>query len=427
MIEFLVFILSLVLIISKKKEAILFYPIISTCYDITRGYFEHNFFTENYRFIFLIILFIFHFRHVRFFHAKSIVIFIFYLVILLFLNLFDDSWRPAQITSVFNVSSILLMFFIGYDYIDSLRKLKKLYVILIFNSLIIFCYFFIIQFEILDPLRADGTYSIGGFVAHHFDYDIYTVCVSLLFFVFCNLFLKSSKNSLINNFFIASSIILIVLFMKRWAILCTTIAFVVLKFYSIKKIKINISLFLMVLLSVFVFKDNILNQFEGRGEKVNSIQSIEQEGRFFDYIYMYDYFTTNKSFRELTIGTNLFESRDFGQKYFNELRNIHPDLLALLYGTGIIGLLLYLNIYLSLLKSIKKIYYNLKVSNINQEFKSFYYSLLIFMFIASIGGGALRVTTANSIVFLLIGGIQKIISKENFLSMKIKNNKNEKN
>ena len=58
------------------------------------------------------------------------------------------------------------------------------------------------------------------------------------------------------------------------------------------------------------------------------------------------------------------------------------------------------------------------MSNINQEFKSIYYSLLIFMFIASIGGGALRVTTANSIAFLLIGGIQKIISKEKFLSLK---------
>ena len=76
MIELLIFILSLVIIISKKKEAILFYPIISTFYDITRGYFEHNYISENYRFIFLIILFIFHFRHLRLFYINPIIIYI---------------------------------------------------------------------------------------------------------------------------------------------------------------------------------------------------------------------------------------------------------------------------------------------------------------------------------------------------------------
>ena len=338
-------------------------------------------------------------------------VFIVYLVILLLFNPLTDSWKPSQITTTFNVSSILFMYLIGYHYIDSIAKLKKLYNILLINSVIIFVYFIVIQFFSFELVMLDQSYS-DVFKTHHFDYDIYTVSFTFLFSFFFRWNLHRKGEKLINTFFLVSNFIILILFMKRWAIFCTVIG-IVIYFYNsgntIKKLKsFSIVVIILTLTSLF-FMDLISEQFLNRGVKVTGISEIESEGRFLDYINIYHYLTTNQSVLKMLVGGNLFESRDFGMKYLHQIRNIHPDLVALLYGTGFIGLFLYIYIYRWMYKKMQKIYNRGVKTNLTKDLKALFNVFIFTLLFASIAGGALRVTTANSLAFLLLGACTKII------------------
>lgn len=412
MIEALIFLWSIYILVKRGKHAILFYPIIGTLFDIFKGYFEHNFITENYRFIFLFLLLIlFYIPYLNYKKGKPILHFIFFLFFLLLLNPLSDSWKPSQITSTVNVSSILFMYLVGYNYFDDFKKLKIFYNILVFNSFILFIYFIVIQFFDFELVAADSSYS-ETFKSHHFDYDIYTVSYTVLVSFFIRWNLSSKKEFILNTIIIALNLLLLIIFMKRWAIFCTFLGIFYYLRLSGEFFKKTRSFSLVILISffsAFLFSDIIVEQFKSRGNKVSGFESIETEGRTFDYLNMYHYIKTNKSMKEILIGGNLFESRDFGMKYLKEVRNIHPDILAILYGTGFLGLFLYYRIYFWLYKSIKIVTNSMDLKSRNRDLYSIFLVFVIVLLFISIAGGALRVTTADSIAFLFMGAVMRLI------------------
>lgn len=409
----MVFLLSIFLILKKRRGAILYYPIIGTLLDIFKGYHLHNFVTENYRFWFLVILyFIYYFPYLKYRKSRPIMVFIIYLFVLLMFNPLTDSWRPSQISAVVNAASILFMFLIGYHYMDSMKKLKTLYHILLVNSLILYVYFIVIQLFPFELLRPDSSYSTV-FKSHHFDYDIYTVSFTILITFFFRWNLTNKRERLINTFFLISNLILLIIFMKRWAIFCTFVGLLLYLFYSSKnmipRIRSLSFIFVLTIIASFFFKDIIINQFANRGDKVSGFKEMKREGRTLDYINTYHYISTNDSAIRVIFGGNIFESRDFGMKYLNEVRNIHPDVLSLIYGVGFFGFFLYYYIYKWLFSKARKLFRESRQDLISRDLYSLVRVFLFVLLFISIAGGAVRVNTADSLAFFLIGASIKLI------------------
>ena len=418
MVELIITLITFFLIIRNKKESVLTLFIAFTLYDIMRGYVVHNSITANYRYVlFFIVFFSYYSKSFTLKKSYTKFLFIFYILILQLLNLLSDQFRPQQIVTSINAISILLWYFVGAKYFNSFNKIFSFHKYVIVIAYIIIFYLVTIQFIDLKLYVPDSSYSIF-FKSHHFDYNIYTITFITIILFFYSDFISNKRLKLLNDITIVLCLFLLILFLKRWAIIATIIGVltynyysgsIVKKFINLFKISLNKFLILVVLLSTYlVTEDTLINQYDSRSSKISNIKNINYEGRFLDYVYMKDYISKIKPIN-LYFGSNeLWETREFGRKYLKEIRNIHPDFLALIYGTGVIGLFLYLLIYFEMISKIKTGSLNLNLKKLN----SLGLAIILTLLFICIGGGTIRVNTSSSLAFFIIGGILNLYKHE---------------
>jgi hypothetical protein len=204
-----------------------------------------------------------------------------------------------------------------------------------------------------------------------------------------------------------ASLMVIIISVKRGAILALGLSFLVYLIWSPNKIRsFQISL-LTGLAFTFIamqYSELIMTRIEARTSDRNE---IENENRFKESVYLLNEFE-NASVGTLLFGDEAFHSQVVFKKYFGRERQLHVDYNILLHGTGLFGFVLYMSIFYliySLGKFIKKLTRFYFHKNALQKIKEDYtllISVIVMSLIMSISGG-IQFVSYRAMLFLVLG------------------------
>jgi O-antigen ligase len=182
----------------------------------------------------------------------------------------------------------------------------------------------------------------------------------VIFIMLIPFYLKYEKNKslrILASILLISGIIIVILGMKRSAILAISGGFLVYALmtpYKSRILRITPFITAFVLLSGPYYIPIIEKRFKARQERVsmtyNQLSSSEEEGRLLEVQYTIEQ-TFGDSFDRIFIGYDLFLKKQFQ----GHRRMLHIDYMNMLGGAGIIGLSFFLFIYCRIWFFAKKI------------------------------------------------------------------------
>ncbi|HPM32851.1 MAG TPA: hypothetical protein PLJ60_21135, partial [Chryseolinea sp.] len=100
-------------------------------------------------------------------------------------------------------------------------------------------------------------------------------------------------------------------------------------------------------------------------ERIKDLSTLDEEGRYLEGFYIMDYHTKRQSIPEVLFGVRLFDTSEFGSKYFGRDRPIHSDINMVFFSTGLVGVILFFGFYYKcffyrngkISKTSRKVYY----------------------------------------------------------------------
>jgi len=201
--------------------------------------------------------------------------------------------------------------------------------------------------------------------------------------------------------FILINICVIIINTRRTALGMLAMALVV---YAIFNRKI---VFKMAVLSVFaasalvlsypLYEEILTAQLEKR-ERIQDLETYEEEGRVLETFYIFDHHSRHQSITEVLFGVKLFDTADFGNRYFGRDRPIHSDLNMIFYSTGITGLFLFGFLFLH--------YFFAGNQKIEKESRKIYYPLLIMFLIVLLPGRFIGTMTYAPFLMLALSAVK---------------------
>ncbi len=202
---------------------------------------------------------------------------------------------------------------------------------------------------------------------------------------------------------LVAGIIIVILGMKRSAILSISVGFLlytIMTPYKSRIIRIIPILAAFVLLSGPYYIPIIEKRFNARQERVSmsydQLSSNNEEGRLLEVKYTLDQ-TFGDTFEKIFIGYDLFLKKQFQ----GSLRMLHIDYMNMLGGAGIIGLSLFLFIYWRVWFFAKKIKNTGKISTTKNEIYAVICCLIGVQAFMSFGGTMQGLDLRGSILLLL--------------------------
>jgi hypothetical protein len=296
----------------------------------------------------------------------------------------------------------LLMLPIGFKVaqFDNNRMIKGIYwtiIVLLLN------YIFSQFFKLGDSVYSDDTFYKGGATASA--PVILSMSILIIFYAFNVNQLPYSKIFTV----IASSIaiFIIILSVKRGAILGLAAGFAVYFIFTSKKLNSSFRLLLIGLGLIMIlseYSDVVQKRVDARSTEKNEIQN---ENRYREVFFMFEEMA-NLSLPQKLFGYEPFNSSKIMAKYFGRPRQLHVDYTILLLGTGIFGLLIYLGLFLMIYlfaNNLKSLYLrNGFVNGRLQVFENFALlsSLIVLSLTMSFSGG-IQFLSYRIILFLYIG------------------------
>jgi hypothetical protein len=208
--------------------------------------------------------------------------------------------------------------------------------------------------------------------------------------------------------------VLFVLFaFKRSALTALVLGYLYILYAIPNKIKSFkwVLIFLMFgLLLTPIYLDQVLDNFQARKEAIylDKEENLEKQARYNEYLKITNAWVNG------TISHKLVGSELFNDTYLYRVRRmLHTDYMSLLSGSGIIGLILYILIYLSIIFSLRR--------------KSKYFNFLITYYYEAIG-----IALVIGMIFFGISGLVQAIEPRGtillfigaLISAPIKSNKN---
>jgi len=177
-------------------------------------------------------------------------------------------------------------------------------------------------------------------------------------------------------------------------------------------------LLITVLAVSFPLYEQTLNEQLARRERIQNLDTYENEGRFLETIYLWHHHKVHQNPRELFFGVQLFDTEKFGNKYFGNGRPIHSDINMVLYSTGIIGFLVFVGFFYH--------YLGHENGKIKSKNKQIFYPLLAMFLLVIIPGRFIGTFTFAPLLMLLLSGTKHANfiyrqQKINFLRWKAQN------
>lgn len=335
---------------------------------------------------------------------KLIFFFSFYLILL---TLFNTSSIATTLSSTLKTSLSLFYYYFGlslvkYDFTFSdLSRLIKNGVIIILLILITANVFSIGEIN----YHSTSSFYFGNTGVNIVKY------LAILLACFPILFLKNDKRNRILYVIYAIAIVLIILSTKRSALLVVFISF----FFFVKNIIVktrNYSvLVLIALIAVamgYLLKDDMQANFEARQEELKISENVEfeEEWRYVETMIVFERFRNSDILHKL-IGNETFNEIDaYGQRYM-----FHNDFAVILGSTGLIGLFLYMSIFISLFLTYRK--YMKCYNPINKKYTTQLIILLLIFGLLAIAGNTKFLGGSLAIIMYLFGANEALIIKNN--------------
>jgi hypothetical protein len=156
-------------------------------------------------------------------------------------------------------------------------------------------------------------------------------------------------------------------------------------------------LFAAMVVSYPLYADRLNAQLEKR-ERIQEVDTYEDEGRVLETIYLIEYHKKKNDIGEILFGIQLFDTYDFGTRYFGRDRPIHSDINMLFFSTGIVGLILFYLFF--------QHYFFKRRRSITTENKKLYYPLLLIFVIVLLPGRFIGTLTFAPLLMLLMSALK---------------------
>jgi len=404
-----------ILFLFKEKEDIIYLLLpINLYFDIILGVFPESSIHQIFRTSILLFTFFYYFSY---FLKGSSKFFLFPILLLYwFLLIFFSSDISMSFRVYLQIFFIFAFFLIGLGFKKSIIDLNKL-----LSSITISCIMLVLNFVLSNffqigenPYSDDLIYS-GNFQTTTLNIIPFVILLIPLFGSF------STKSSFIITTFSALALILfLILFGRRSPILVILIGFslyfiLYFRFKIISSIKfILISVPLLISL-LFYYSDQINLVFDQRFKRFED-GGLETELRYIETIAIFEEIFSSKDLTKLFFGTEIFNSiGNYGNRSFGE-RPIHIDWNRILHGSGLIGLILYILMFISLYLKSLKVYFNYKSYSymwINTDYFLVSSALIVFitvLFSFSFVGG-LSAITFRLFGFMVCGLLLNYLNK----------------
>lgn len=241
----------------------------------------------------------------------------------------------------------------------------------------------------------------------------YVLPLAIMYVLGYRILLLKSGLLLKEKILIFLSFLWILLSWRRTAFVVLVLGVLFLVYYSRKYTKFFANLVIVVFAAFLMVGSTFLDLYEARKKTID--KGIEEEGRFLETEWV---FTEIFSFNNLS--TSLFGTEIFNTagNYLNgafEDRPLHVDINIILWGSGLLGLFLYLFLHYKIYRVYKFLRLRLQIQSNTKQFASF---IFLFFFsttvIVSFSGG-LQAITYRSYLYLIMGATLGHVS---ILSMK---------
>lgn len=164
-----------------------------------------------------------------------------------------------------------------------------------------------------------------------------------------------------------------------------------------KMAMLGIFLIAALIIAYPVYDDMLVAQLEER-ERIQDLDTYDEEGRYLETLYIFDHHSRQQSITEVLFGVKLFDTYDFGTRYFGRDRPIHSDINMIFYSTGLVGCILF---FLMFLQS-----FFLGNERISVESKKVYYPFLVMFLIVLIPGRFIGTLTYAPLLMLLLSAVK---------------------
>ena len=168
---------------------------------------------------------------------------------------------------------------------------------------------------------------------------------------------------------------------------------------------------MLFLISFPIFEDSFNKQKKARERRITT-QNIEEEGRYQETFYVIDEIIYSNKLEMLLFGKEIFNSPGNYANGKYGRRMIHSDYNAILHGSGIVGMFLYLFWQIALYLFFIKIKYFAKANFTDQGLfdilNVLFVNFLLVGLIIAISGG-INAVLFNSIRVVILGAILRIL------------------
>ncbi|MEA1897881.1 MAG: hypothetical protein U9N53_09495 [Bacteroidota bacterium] len=385
--------------IEQKALNITYIPVVLIIFDVSRAFADKVGLIETLLLLMYCIYFILFVRGILTTNIW-ITIFLCYALILAFFS--SDIERT--IINYTRVFISLFMFPIAYYQVKTLSDLRKLNLSIIWLIII-----FVLNGIVTSTLGIGANPYRGSFVMGIFIYSkLYSGSLALVLIPLWMTSIKRNFYKYVLLFFSFILFILLLLSMRRTAILIPIFGYMIYFFYSHYKKQIVIgfvSIIAFLVLSFPLYKDILYSQMAARRNIFNRNYNIANEGR-----YLEGAIVLNERFgNEVHWGITLFGDEVFNEygKYANGYfgtRYLHVDFYKILYTLGTFGLFFYLMIFYNIWGKFQRYKVNISNDPCYREMVGIFVTLFLLSFFISIQGGMFDITF-RSILFIYFGAL----------------------
>jgi hypothetical protein len=148
-----------------------------------------------------------------------------------------------------------------------------------------------------------------------------------------------------------------------------------------------------------LYEERLTAQLEKR-ERIKDLDTYEEEPRYLETLYIIKYHQNQKELIQLLFGVKLFDTYDFGIKYFGRDRPIHSDINMIFFSTGIVGIIFFCLFF---------IHYFFRNNNVlAKDHRQIYYPLLIMFLMVLIPGRFIGTLTYAPLLMLILSSLKSV-------------------
>jgi hypothetical protein len=351
--------------------------------------------------------------------TKQFDLIIFFLVYLSILVVFSSNFLYS-LSNLAATAIWIMILPISFLSIDSLEKFKKL-----INSIALIAIFYIFNILLSTFLGIKGK-SYSGEI---FDVgNVFTEGLNSMAYLLVASPLIIHLNPRYRRLIILIAVIIFVLVfvqLKRISIIAILIGFIVNLIYSGSRVNILFGLIisgLMILVAYPLFENTLDKQIKVRQRRL-STQNYEEEGRYQESLAVFDEIVLSSNPKLFFFGKEVFNSPgNYANGRYGK-RMIHNDYNAILHGSGIVGLILFilwpvpLFLLYRKIKTIAK--YEFEDKKLFDFIATTFISFLVIGYVLSISGG-INAILFNAVRVAVIGSSLRILY-EYYIKFKKKN------